>query len=154
LTASLAALCLRVSQPAGEQASLRLLSLCERRTHWTLTGVRRIGRTLPLVLFLGLAEAPQPRVPVGQRVGDEAVARIHPHVSMTSAVSLVLGSLDVPVAQAIGLVEAGAYLPLNPECQLERHRCTASTSKRCHLGVESRCRPGRGTAGLWCPNPP
>lgn len=82
-----------------------------------------VGHALALVLFLCLGEVTQPRVPLGfQRVGDEAVGRIDLHVTAAGVVGLVLRPLDLPVTQAIGLVEARLNLLLDGDRYLERHR--------------------------------
>src|SRR3990170_4377258 len=67
-----------------------------------------IGGALVLVLLLGLGEGAQPAVPVGfQRIRDQAVRRVHLHIAVPGPVSFVLGPLDLPPPQTIGVVEAG-----------------------------------------------
>ena len=47
---------------------------------------------------------------------------IYLHVTMTGAIGLVLGSLDLAAAQVINLIETGRNLLLHGKSELERHR--------------------------------
>ena len=88
-----------------------------------------VGLVLALVFLLGLGERAQLPVPLRlQRIGHQPVGGIHLHVATAGVVSLVLGSLDLAVAQAIGLVEAGRYLLLNSEGHSSAIGVTASTN--------------------------
>src|SRR5207249_10632463 len=71
----------------------------------------------------GLQRGAQFYVPVDlQRVGDQTMGGIHLHVTMTGAIGLVLGSLDLAEAQVINLIETGHNLLLHGKSELERHR--------------------------------
>ena len=107
-----------------------------------------VGGTLALVVLLGLGERAQLRVPVGlQRVGHQPVGRVDLHVALAGVVGLVLRSLDLPVAQAIGLVEAGCDLLLDGERHLERHRRDGLDQQRADGRIDLRCPGCSGTTG-------
>jgi hypothetical protein len=81
-----------------------------------------IGGAPALVILLGFSEGAQLYVPVGlQRIGDQTMRRVHLHVTVTGAIGLVLGSLDLEAAQAIGLIKTGRNLLLHGKSELERH---------------------------------
>lgn len=74
-------------------------------------------------------EGTQLGVPVGlERIGDEPVLGIHLQVAESGVIGFVLRPLDLPLAEAVGLVETGSNLFLNGEASSAAIGVTVSTS--------------------------
>src|SRR5262249_9380319 len=98
-----------------------------------------IGGALTLVLGLRLGEGTQLAVPVGfQRLGDEAIGRVHLHVPVPRVVGLVLRPLDLATPYAIGLVQARLDLTLHGQRQLERLRRHGVDQQLADGGIDLR----------------
>src|SRR5712691_9355909 len=99
--------------------------MCQGRDTRTLLFADRspIVFALLLILLLGSMQCPQFVVPVGlEGISYQPVRRIHVKVASLSQISLILGSLDLLLAQTVHLIQSGLHLLLDGERDFQRQR--------------------------------